>query len=253
MNISIKTPDEIKKMRAAGRAAAKVLNFAGSLVRPGISTLEINDECEKLTQSLGCVSAPLNYRGFPKSICTSINSVICHGIPRADEILKMGDIINIDITVIKDGFHGDTSRTFCVGEVDRQTKLLVERTEKAMMRGISAIRVGGHFFEIGRAIEKYISKFHYGIVRDYTGHGIGRTFHEDPPIFHFDNREKMPKIAAGMTFTVEPMINASPRVETILDKSDGWTVRTIDGARSAQFEHTILVTDRGAEILTIDR
>jgi len=250
--IPIKTPDEIKKMRSAGRAAAKVLNFGETLVRPGISTLEINDACEKFTRSLGCISAPLNYHGFPKSICTSINNVICHGIPSSKEILQEGDIVNLDITVIKDGFHGDTSRTICVGNVSEARRLLVERTQKAMMRGISVVREGGFFHEIGREIEQYLSKFGYGIVRDYTGHGIGKDFHEDPYIFHYATREKGLRFRAGMTFTIEPMVNASRRWEAILDKNDEWTVRTIDGADSAQFEHTILVTEKGSEILTRD-
>ncbi len=251
--ILIKNSDEIKKMRSAGRCAARVLNFAETIVRPGISTLEINDACEKMTQSLGCTSAPLHYRGFPKSICTSRNQVICHGIPSATEILEEGDIVNIDITVIKDGFHGDTSRTFCVGEVPSERKLLVERTQKAMMRGISVIREGVFLGEIGKEIEQYISKFQYGIVRDYTGHGIGRGFHEDPYVFHYHAREKGPRLRAGMIFTVEPMINASLLGETVLDKKDGWTVRTKDGADSAQFEHTVLVTEQGFEILTLDQ
>lgn len=250
--VHIKTPEEIKKMRSAGRCAAKVLHFAESLIRPGISTLEINDECENFTQSLGCTSAPLHYHGFPKSICTSVNNVICHGIPSANEILHEGDIVNVDITVIKDGFHGDTSRTFCVGSVSESRRLLVERTKKAMMRGISVVRDGIFCSAIGKEIEQYISKFGYGIVRDYTGHGIGREFHEDPHILHYATREKGIRLRAGMIFTIEPMINASHRWEAILDKNDDWTVRTIDGSDSAQFEHTILVTEKGYEILTIN-
>ena len=252
MAITIKTAEEIKKMRAAGKAAAKVLNFAETLITEGISTLEINDRCEEYTRNLGCISAPLNYHGFPKSLCTSINDVICHGIPSKDDILQDGDIINIDITVIKEGYHGDTSRTFLVGNVSEEKKLLVQRTEKAMYRGIEVLRDGVFLNEVGKTIEKYISKFGYGIVRDYTGHGIGRVFHEDPQVLHYDTGHKGVRLSAGMILTVEPMVNLSSSGDTILDESDKWTVRTTDKAVSVQFEHTILITKKGFEILTLD-
>lgn len=251
MTIHIKNKEEIKKMRSAGKIAAKVLDFIEPYVKAGLSTEELNKLCHEFTISHGCISAPLNYRGFPKSICTSINDVVCHGIPSESDILKDGDIINIDITVIKDGYHGDTSRMFFVGHVSDEARLLVERTKKAMLRGIEIIKPNIFLNEIGKTIEKYASKFHYGVVRDFTGHGIGKKFHEDPHVCHYDTGKPGPRLKSGMTFTVEPMINLSPKWKTEVDKKDKWTVRTLDGALSAQFEHTILVTDTGYEILTI--
>ncbi|MBI5414119.1 type I methionyl aminopeptidase [Candidatus Peregrinibacteria bacterium] len=251
MGITIKSPDEIKKMRVAGRAAASVLDFITPFVKEGASTLEINDRCHEYITKNGWISAPLNYRGFPKSICTSINEVVCHGIPSETDILKNGDIVNVDVTIIRDGFHGDTSCMFLIGEVSEEAKLLVERTKKAMMKGIEVIKPNIFLNEIGKAIEKYVSKFGYGIVRDFTGHGIGRAFHEDPHVLHYDSGQKGPRLEAGMTFTVEPMINISKNWKIIVDPKDKWTVRTVDGALSAQFEHTVLVTGKGVEILTI--
>ena len=251
MNIVIKNQEDIKKMRVAGKIAAQVLDFIEPHVKPGVSTEELNTLCHDYIIERGCIPAPLNYKGFPKSICTSINNVVCHGIPSGRDVLMEGDIINIDITVIKDGYHGDTSRTFFVGEVDEEVKKLVERTEKAMMRGIEAIKPGKSFNEIGKAIEKYISKFNYGIVQEFTGHGIGKQFHEDPYVCHYDMGTPGPRMQAGMIFTVEPMINMTPSYKVEVDEEDGWTVYTADNALSAQFEHTVLVTPSGFEILTV--
>lgn len=248
--IIIKTPDEIEKMRRAGKLAGQLLNYIEPFAKQGVSTLYLNDLCEEFTQKHGAVSAPLNYHGFPKSICTSINNVVCHGIPSEKDILKDGDIVNIDVTVILDGYHGDSSRTIMIGNVDDKIKNLVNRTEKAMYRGISAARAGKYLYEVGKTIEKYINKFGYSIVKTYGGHGIGKNFHEDPHVLHHYSRDNKIRLKEGMIFTVEPMINlgTSDAVETSTD--DGWTVTTADGSVSAQFEHTILVTSGEAEILT---
>lgn len=251
MAIPILSSEEIRKMRAAGKAAAKVLDFIAPYVQKGVSTEILNTLCHEHIVNNGDIPAPLNYHGFPKSICTSINNVICHGIPSEKEILKDGDILNIDVTVIKDGYYGDTSRMFCIGNVSSKAKKLVERTEKAMYRGISTVKPGAKINDIGVAIQKYVSKFNYGIVRDFTGHGIGSVFHTDPSVLHYDPGHPGIILRTGMAFTVEPMINESPNWESVIDKSDKWTVRTKDGALSAQFEHTILVTETGYEILTL--
>jgi methionyl aminopeptidase len=248
--IKIKTPEEIKKMRAAGKLAARTLKYIEPFVKPGINTEKLNSLCHDYIIKNGAIPAPLNYRGYPKSICTSINNVVCHGIPSTKDILKEGDIINVDITVILDGYHGDVSKTYMVGKVSDETRLLVERTETALMKAIEVVKPGIYLNEIGDTIEEYISDFNYGIVREYTGHGIGNKFHEDPFVLHYHTDQKGPKLKEGMTFTIEPMINASPNWKTEVDRKDGWTVRTADGALSAQFEHTILVTENGHEILT---
>lgn len=237
-------------MRKAGRLAAQLLAHLEPYVKDGVTTLYLNDLSAVFTRMHGAASAPLNYRGFPKSICTSINNVVCHGIPSEKDVLKNGDIVNIDVTVILNGFHGDTSRTFMIGEVDTKTEEFVQRTEKAMYRGIDAIKPGKYLYEVGKSIEKYIGKFGYSIVRDYTGHGIGQQFHEDPQVFHHFTKENKIRLCKGMTFTVEPMINMGNSYKVKTSRSDGWTVTTADGSLSAQFEHTILVTDDGAEILT---
>ena len=248
--IIIKNKDEIEKMRKAGKLAAQLLKYIEPFVKVGASTLYLNDLCEEYTQKHGAISAPLNYHGFPKSICTSLNSVVCHGIPSEKEILKDGDIVNIDVTVILDDYHGDTSRTFMVGDVDEKTRNLVLRTEKAMYRGINEIQPGKFLYEVGRAIEKYIAKFGYSIVRDYGGHGIGRNFHEEPYVHHHFTLEDKIRLQEGMIFTVEPMINMGSSYEVVTSKQDGWTVTTADGSLSAQFEHTVLVTSNAVEILT---
>lgn len=248
--VVIKTREEIEKMRRAGKLAAQLLVYIGPFVKEGVSTQYLNDLCEEFTQEHGAISAPLNYHDFPKSICTSINNVVCHGIPSEKDILKAGDIVNVDVTVILDGYHGDTSYTFLVGDVDEKIQKLVNRTEKAMYRGIAAIKPGKYLFEIGKAIEKYISKFGYSIVRDYGGHGIGKEFHEAPHVFHHYSPENKIRLQEGMIFTVEPMINMGETYAVETSPIDGWTVTTVDGSVSAQFEHTVLVTAAGAEILT---
>lgn len=248
-HIQIKSPGEIEAMRAACRLAAKTLKLASELVKPGISTDEINRFVHEYTLEQGAVPAPLNYKGFPKSVCTSVNEVVCHGIPSKRELLKEGDIINIDVTSILDGFHGDTSRTFLVGNVTEEARKLVETTWECLHRGIAVVRPGARIRDIGGAIQDYAEPLGYGIVREYVGHGIGRVFHEPPQVPHYRASGANPRLLAGMTFTIEPMINLGTH-ETVLDVEDGWTVRTADRKLSAQFEHTVLVTNDGVEVLT---
>jgi methionyl aminopeptidase len=256
-HITIKSPAEIDAMREACRLAAKTLKMASELVKPGVSTEEIDEAVHTYTIEAGAMPAPLHYgadpgRGippFPKSVCTSINDVICHGIPSRNEILAEGDIINIDVTCILDGFHGDTSRTFLVGDVDPKAKKLVDVTYECMMLGIGTVREDSRIRDIGTAIEAHAKKHGYGVVEEYVGHGIGRNFHEPPQVPHYRARGPNPRLRAGMTFTVEPMVNLGGK-ETVLDPVDRWTVRTADGELSAQFEHTILVTKTGYDILT---
>ncbi|MDX2482022.1 MAG: type I methionyl aminopeptidase [Desulfuromusa sp.] len=250
MMIVIKTQEEIVKMRKAGNLAAQLLNYIEPFAQEGVSTQHLNDLCEEFTQKHGAISAPLNYHGFPKSICTSINDVVCHGIPTETDILKNGDIVNVDVTVILDGFHGDTSRTFMIGDVDEKIKNLVQRAENAMYRGIAAVESGKYLYEVGKAVEKYIDKFDYSIVHTYGGHGIGKSFHEDPHVLHHFSKDNKIRLRKGMIFTVEPMINMGKTSAVETSSEDGWTVTTADGSVSAQFEHTILVTSEGAEILT---
>ncbi len=249
--IRTKKAGELEKMRRAGRLAARVLNAVGEAVAPGVSTEELDALADRITTEAGAASAPYGYRGFPKHLCTSVNDVVCHGIPTPTDVLKEGDIVNVDITVKLDGYHGDTSRTFPVGPVSREAELLVSRTEKAMYRGIAAVRPGRYLYEVGKAIEKYISKFGYSIVRAYSGHGIGKRFHEDPMVLHHYSRANRIRMRPGMTFTVEPMINAGSSWDVEVSPDDGWTARTADGSLSAQFEHTVAVTEDGVEILTL--
>ena len=254
---NVKSAAEIDAMREACKLAARTLKMAGEMVQPGLTTEAINEAVHQYTIENGAVPAPLNYgedrdRGippFPKSVCTSVNEVICHGIPRADEVLQDGDIVNIDVTCILDGFHGDTSRTFLVGDVGPEAKQLVEVTWTSMHKGIETIRPKSRVRDIGTAIQQYAERFGYGVVREYVGHGIGRNFHEAPQIPHWKNPGPTMRLRAGMIFTVEPMINLGTH-ETVLDPEDGWTVRTKDGRLSAQFEHTVLVTETGYDILT---
>jgi len=248
--IYIKNKYDIKMMRKAGKLAAKLLKHIESFIKEGVSTLYLNDLCEEFTKKHGAISAPLNYNGFPKSICTSINNVVCHGIPSEKEILKDGDILNIDVTVKLDGYYGDTSKTYLIGNVDEEAKYLVRRTENAMYRGIKAVKPGKSLYEVGNAIEKYISKFGYSIVRDFVGHGIGKSFHEDPQVLHYYSLRNKIRLQEGMIFTIEPMINMGKSYEVKVSSENGWTVTTEDGSLSAQFEHTVLVTSKGAEILT---
>jgi len=248
--IHIKNKYDIKMMRKAGELAAKLLKYIESFVKEGVSTLYLNDLCEEFTKKHGAISAPLNYNGFSKSICTSINNVVCHGIPSEKEILEDGDILNIDVTVKLDGYYGDTSKTYLIGNVDEEAKYLVRRTENAMYRGIKAVKPGKSLYEVGKAIEKYISKFGYSIVRDFVGHGIGKNFHEDPQVLHYYSLRNKIRLQEGMIFTIEPMINMGKSYEVKVSSEDGWTVTTEDGSLSAQFEHTVLVTSKGVEILT---
>lgn len=245
----IKTPEEIKKMRVAGRLAASVLNFIEPHVQAGVSTENLDKLChDYIVSELDAIPAPLNYHGFPKSICTSVNNVICHGIP-AEKILKKSDIINIDITVIKDGYHGDTSRTYFIGEPTILARRLTETAYECMMRGIDVVKPGATLGDIGHAIQTLAESRNYSVVREYCGHGIGKVFHEDPQVLHYGQPGEGMAIQEGMTFTIEPMINAGKRGTRLL--KDGWTVVTQDRSLSAQWEHTILVTADGSEILTL--
>jgi methionyl aminopeptidase len=249
MSVIIKSPDEIEKMRLAGRLAAQVLEMIGPRVRPGVTTDELDRIChEYIVTEQRAIPAPLNYRGFPRSICTSVNHQVCHGIP-GNKRLKNGDIVNLDITVIKDGYHGDTSKMFCVGEPAIRAHRLVRTTREALYRGIREVRPGATLGDIGHAIQTYAEERGFSVVREYCGHGIGREFHEDPQVLHYGNRGTGERLQAGMCFTIEPMINAGRRQVKLLP--DGWTVVTKDRSLSAQWEHTILVTDQGCEILTL--
>ncbi len=248
MPISIKTADEIEKMRVAGSLAADVLEMIGPEVRGGVTTGELDQLCHNyIVEQQQAIPAPLNYRGFPKSICTSVNHVVCHGIP-GDKKLKNGDIINIDITVIKDGYHGDTSKMFYVGEPPIRAKRLVELTYECMKKGIKMVKPGTCLGDIGYAIQALAEKNKYSVVREYCGHGIGKEFHEEPQILHYGKPNTGLKLEAGMTFTIEPMINLGKRQVKLL--ADDWTVVTRDRSLSAQWEHTILVTNDGFEVLT---
>ena len=248
MPVTIKTPDEIEKMRIAGRLAGEVLQMIRPHVQPGISTGELDRIChDYIVNEQQAIPAPLNYRGFPRSICTSVNHVVCHGIP-GDKVLKKGDALNIDITVIKDGFHGDTSKMFFVGEPPVASARLARISHECMNIGIDMVRPGIKLGDIGHAIQKHAESNHCSIVREYCGHGIGREFHEDPQVLHYGKPGTGMVLEAGMTFTIEPMVNAGKRFTKLLP--DGWTVVTKDHSLSAQWEHTILVTDSGHEVLT---
>ena len=248
-NISIKSSDEIEKMRTAGRLAASVLDMIGEHVKVGVTTEELNSIChDYIVNELNAIPAPLNYRGFPKSICTSINNVVCHGIP-GPRALKKGDTINIDVTVIKDEFHGDTSRMYYAGEPSIKASRLSRICYEAMMCGIETIKPGTRLGDLGYAVQKHAESHGYSVVREYCGHGIGRRFHEEPHILHYGKPDTGAQLLPGMTFTVEPMINAGKK-ETRL-QADRWTVVTSDGSLSAQWEHTVLVTESGYEILTL--
>jgi len=249
MSIIIKSPEEMDKMRVAGRLAAEVLEMIEKHVKPGATTDELDKIChDYIINKQQAVPAPLNYRGFPKSICTSVNHQVCHGIP-GDKKLKKGDIVNIDITVIKDGFHGDTSKMFFVGEPSVMAKRLVNITREAMFKGINLVKPGIHLGDIGHAIQQYVEQNHYSVVREYCGHGIGRGFHEDPQVLHYGTQGTGATLQEGMCFTIEPMVNTGKRHVKLLP--DQWTVVTKDRSLSAQWEHTILVTADGHEILTL--
>lgn len=249
MTVSIKSPEDIAKMRIAGRKAAEVLEMIEEHVVPGISTGELDRIChDYITVVQQAIPAPLNYKGFPKSICTSVNHVVCHGIPADKKILKEGDIINIDITVIIDGYHGDTSKMFFVGQVAPHAKKLAQITQECLYKGIELVKPGTRLGDIGFVIQDYAERNHYSVVREYCGHGIGKVFHEDPQILHYGSKNTGMELREGMTFTIEPMINAGKRYTKL--KSDKWTVETKDGRLSAQWEHTLAVTANGVEVLT---
>lgn len=247
--IALMSQREIEKMREAGHLAARLLAYLEPMVQPGVSTLELNDAAEAWTQKHGAKSAPLGYHGFPKSICTSVNDVVCHGIPSAKQILRDGDIINIDVTPLVDGYHGDTSKTFFVGEPSPLARKLVEVTQECLMRGIAEVKPGARIGDIGAAIQAYAEANGFSVVRDFVGHGIGRIFHCAPQIPHYGTRGKGKKLRPGMVFTIEPMINEGTwEVEVQADK---WTALTKDRKLSAQFEHTVAVTETGVDILTL--
>lgn len=249
MNIIIKTPEEIEKMRTAGRLAAEVLDMIAPFVIPGATTGELDRRChDYIVNHQQAIPAPLNYHGFPKSICTSINHQVCHGIP-GEKRLKKGDIVNIDITVIKDGYHGDTSMMFFIGKPSVLAQRLTRIAHECLVEGIRIVKPGIQLGDIGHVIQQHAESNNYSVVREYCGHGIGKEFHEEPQVLHYGNPGTGPELKAGMTFTIEPMINAGKRNVKLL--KDGWTVVTKDRSLSAQWEHTILVTDSGFEVLTL--
>ncbi len=254
MTIVIKSATDIARMRVAGRLAAEVLDYITPFVKPGVTTGELDRLChDYMVNVQGTIPAPLHYspdghNPYPKSICTSVNQVICHGIP-GEKALKSGDIVNLDITVIKDGYHGDTSRMFLVGECTPQAKRLVRVTYECMWKGIDVVRPGAHLGDIGHVIQQYAENAGYSVVQEFCGHGIGLKFHEEPQVLHYGRAGTGPELKEGMIFTIEPMINAGKRF--IKMKPDGWTVETKDRSLSAQWEHTILVTADGYEILTL--
>ncbi len=249
MPVTVKNPEEIEKMRVAGRLAADVLRMIRPHVQPGVTTGELDRICHDfIVNEQRAIPAPLNYRGFPRSICTSVNHQVCHGIP-GDKTLKKGDIVNIDITVIKDGYHGDTSKMFFVGEPSIQARRLVQVTHECMLKGIQTVKPGTRLGDIGHAIQTHAEAHGFSVVREYCGHGIGREFHEDPQVLHYGQPGTGMALVPGMTFTVEPMINAGKKEVKLLP--DNWTVVTRDHSLSAQWEHTVLVTPDGYEILTL--
>jgi len=248
-NISIKNTEAQEKMRIAGKLAADVLEMIGEHVQPGVSTGKLDQICHDYIINQGAIPAPLNYKGFPKSICTSVNHVICHGIPSDTKILKDGDIINIDITVIKDGYHGDTSKMFGVGKISPLADRLIKVTREALFLGIEQVKPGNHLGDIGHAIQTLAKKERFSVVKEYCGHGIGLIFHEEPQVLHYGKPGTREEILEGMCFTIEPMFNVGKADTRLLP--DDWTVVTRDKKLSAQWEHTLLVTNSGAEILTL--
>jgi len=237
-------------MKIAGRKAASVLEMLGDHVKPGVTTNQLDEIAYKfITEELKCIPANINYNGYPKTLCTSVNQVVCHGIPSDDRVLKNGDIINIDVTVIEDGWHGDTSKMYLVGKVADHAKRLVEVTQECMYAGIKEVRPGARLGDVGAAIQEHAETNHYSVVRDYCGHGIGQVYHEEPQVLHYGQRHEGLELKEGMCFTIEPMINLGGYQTKLL--SDGWTVVTKDGRLSAQWEHTIAVTSSGYEILTL--
>ena len=250
MSISLKSKKDVEKMKIAGRKAASVLEMLDEHVKPGVTTNQLDEIAYKfITEELKCIPANINYNGYPKTLCTSVNQVVCHGIPSYDRVLKDGDIINIDVTVIEDGWHGDTSKMYLVGKVADHAKRLVEVTQECMFAGIREVRPGAHLGDVGAAIQEHAETNHYSVVRDYCGHGIGQVYHEEPQVLHYGQRHEGLELKEGMCFTIEPMINLGGYQTKLLN--DGWTVVTKDGRLSAQWEHTIAVTSSGYEILTL--
>ncbi|WP_409420585.1 type I methionyl aminopeptidase [Pseudaeromonas sp. ZJS20] len=249
MSVILKTPEEIEKMRVAGRLAAEVLEMIAPHIQPGVTTAELDRLChEHIVNVQQAIPAPLNYHGFPKSICTSINEVVCHGIPNHKK-LREGDIINLDITVIKDGYHGDTSAMYIVGQTSPRNRKLCEIAQQSLYAAIGKVKAGACLTDIGAVIQPMAEAAGFSVVRDYCGHGIGKGFHEEPQVLHYRNGHKL-TLQAGMCFTIEPMINAGG-YRCKVDRKDGWTVTTADRQPSAQYEHTLLVTDTGCEVLTL--
>ncbi|PAV24845.1 methionine aminopeptidase type I [Tamilnaduibacter salinus] len=249
MQVSIKTQEEIEKMRVAGRGAAQVLEMIGEHIRPGVTTEELDRIChDYIVNELDAIPAPLNYKGFPKSICTSVNHVICHGIPSDKKVLKDGDTLNIDITIIKDGYHGDTSKMFFVGKRKIAAERLITVTQECLYKGMEMVRPGATLGDIGHAIQKHAEKNRFSVVREFCGHGIGKGFHEEPQVMHYGQPGTGMALEEGMTFTIEPMINQGKRHCKVLP--DGWTAVTKDHKLSAQWEHTLLVTADGFEAFT---
>ncbi len=249
MHVTIKSAEDQQKMRVAGKLAAEVLDMIEPFVVPGVTTEELDRLCyEHIVNIQHAVPANVNYRGFPKTICASVNHVVCHGIPN-DKRLKSGDIINIDVTVIKEGFHGDTSRMYGVGKPPPHAQRLTQICHEAMWRGIETVRPGAHLGDVGHAIQSFVEEQNFSVVREYCGHGIGRIYHEDPQVLHYGEAGTGLELRQGMTFTVEPMVNAGKRHVRLLP--DGWTVITKDHSLSAQWEHTVLVTQTGVEVLTL--
>lgn len=250
MTVTLKTPEQIAQMRVAGRLAGEVLDMIGSHVIPGISTDELDRLChDYIVNEQRAIPAPLGYKGFPRSICTSVNHVVCHGIPSEKKILKKGDIVNIDITVIKDGWHGDTSKMFVVGEANPLARRLIEVTRQCMVQAIRMVKPGVRLGDLGHAIQQLAEAERFSVVREYCGHGIGQVFHEEPQVLHYGKPGTGLELKAGMVFTIEPMINAGKAATKLLP--DGWTAVTKDHKLSAQWEHTIAVTDNGFEVLTL--
>ncbi|HBV38999.1 MAG TPA: type I methionyl aminopeptidase [Erwinia sp.] len=250
MAITIKTPEEMAKMRVAGRLAAEVLEMIEEHVQPGVSTGELDRLChDYIVNTQKAVSASLGYHGFPKSVCISVNEVVCHGIPSDDKILKDGDIVNIDVTVIKDEYHGDTSKMYIVGKPTIQGERLCRVTQESLYLALRMVKPGIRLRTLGREIQKFVEAQDFSVVREYCGHGIGKGFHEEPQVLHYDADDGGVVLQAGMAFTIEPMVNAGDY--RIRSMKDGWTVKTKDRSLSAQYEHTIVVTETGCEIMTL--
>lgn len=250
-NIALHTPEDFEGMRQSGRLAAQTLDYIEPFIKPGVSTETLDQLCHDYIVSHGAIPAPLNYHGFPKSICTSVNHVVCHGIPSESKILKEGDIINIDVTTILNGWHGDTNRTYPVGKIGVQARKLIDVTYEAFMRGIEMVKPGNTFGDIGHAIQTYAESQRFSVVRDFCGHGLGRVFHDAPEVLHYGTPGTGLVLKTGMFFTIEPMINAGKFHTKVL--ADGWTAVTKDHSLSAQFEHSLGVTDTGYEIFTLSK